>query len=245
MRLKQTPVGFDFLDTEEILQKLIPSDWSSELRWALWPPVGPRPRASWGKPTWRQGHEEAAVYIIKFEFKATNGDIRTIFKAGITSRSVVGARGRYSKKFGPEVIFEKRLRPAQAWACEQKILQIMHESPFDYTFEAQAKHEGDLEDCVSTLPEGKGNATYFGKDLKAWCDKCDEIRADRDRKREQDGQVIDWDSIVKTKSENLGATEWRAWPYSVESLMAAANQIVDLTIANDAWLEAMLEKTGK
>ena len=118
----------------------------------------------------------------------------------------------------------------------------MHRSPFDFNFEAEAKHLGDLEDALSSLPEGKGNVLYHGKDLKAWCDKEREISAARDRKREQDGQVIDRDSIVKTKSDSLGEAEWRTWPYSVESLIAAANQIVDLTIANDTWLEALLSK---
>ena len=44
------------------------------------------------------------------------------------------------------------------------------------------------------------------------------------------------DSIVKTKSDSLGRTEWRTWPYSIESLIKSANQIVDLTTSYDTWL---------
>ena len=168
MRLKQTPVGNDFFETEEILQKLLPDDWSSERDWVLCPPVGPRPRASWGSPTWRQNHDQAALYVIKFNVKSTNGDTHTIFKAGITSRPIVGPGGRYSKKFGPKVIYENRLPPAQAWACEQKLLQVMHMTLFDISFEEEAEHKGKLIDGVDVLPKAKSNATIFGKDLEDW-----------------------------------------------------------------------------
>ena len=87
MRLKQTPVGNDFFETEEILQKLLPDDWSSERDWVLCPPVGPRPSIL-GKSTWRQNRSGSIIHV-KFNVKSTNGDTHTIFKAGITSSQLL------------------------------------------------------------------------------------------------------------------------------------------------------------
>ena len=61
------------------------------------------------------------------------------------------------------------------------------------------------------------------------------------RSRYKAGRVLD--SIVRAKSDYLGQTEWRTWPYSIESLIESANKIVELTICDDTWTNSQSEES--
>lgn len=234
MLLTKTPVGKDSLETQQILQKLVGKEYNSELHWALYPPCGPRPRAVWEAPSISlSGDKPTTVYIIKFPVECSNGSTIDIFKPGITSRKVVGASGRYSRTFNPEVVYERLLTPVKAWMVEQKLLQVMPANPFDRSFEDWVEHWQMWEDMISALPDAgpDSRVTYRGKDDFKVMAVRDEIMRIEEDNRLKSGREFDWSKIKCAKYDSLGPTEWRIWPYSLDSLIHAAEDIVRCTLS--------------
>lgn len=232
--LTLTPVGQHGQSTEKILGTLLhgkfnPSDGSwegnenwgsryvSEVRWALSPPCGPKPALS-DRPKWlkKSSEQTFTVYIIKFPVKNCNNKIFEIYKPGITKRNIVGKGGRYSRTFDPQVVYERLMTPEQAWITERKLLMMMPKSPFAHTFEDHAQYWRMLED----LNKKRSNFSNVNTNI------CRILRS----RRIKDGREFDRDDIKCAKSDSLGETEWRVWPYSIQSLVDAADDIVKFTV---------------
>lgn len=220
MQLERTPVGRDFHETEEILQSIFGQGfpgWSSELKWALYPPIGPQPKASWKEPPYDLNDGvPTSVYIIRFRVYLTDGSEHIVFKPGLTRSGVVtggGKRGRYSKKFSPEVIYEQTgLAPGTAWAAEQKLLNYLPTLPWEHSFYDWIWYWNTHEDLMVET-----NGDYI---------KTREL-IDHRRKASRQKPKVDYERIAKSKSDSLGETEWRAWNGSIPELIDAAQKVVD------------------
>jgi len=230
MLLTQTPVGKDHSETEKVLQGLLPVGWRSELEWALYPPVGPSPKAAWKKSSIDLNQDiPTSIYIIKFLVPLSSGTDFMVFKPGITSRPVVGSGGRYSAKFGPEVVYQKTLTPLQAWSAEQKLLMTLPKTPCDWFFDDWIWYWTTYEDMLDALPDSQSQVTVGGKDfLQVKKIRGEVARLKKERLLQRPSFLTN--NIKKAKSDQLGSTEWRAWPYSSASLAETADKIVDSCI---------------
>ena len=230
MLLTQTPVGKDASETQKILQELVGKGYQSEFQWALYPPVGPSPKAAWQKPSVDLKKDiPTSIYIIKFPVPLSLGSDFMVFKPGITSRPIVGTGGRYSAKFGPEVVYQKMLTPPQAWAAEQKLLMALPKTPCDWLFEDWIWYWTTYEDMLDALPDSQSQVTIGGKDFLQVKKVRDELhRLKEERLLQRPSFLIN--KIVKTKTDQLGLSEWRSWPYGLSSLVETADKIVDFCI---------------
>jgi hypothetical protein len=220
MQLERTPVGRDSNETGKILQAIFGQGFpgsASELEWVLNPPVGPQPKASWKAPPYDLNDGvPTSVYIISFRVYLTDGSEYLIFKPGLTRSVVVtggGTRGRYSKKFSPEVIYEQTgLAPGTAWAAEQKLLCCMSSLPWKKSFDDWVWYWNTREDLLSET-----NNDYLAvRDLLEYKRTTERIKPS-----------VDYERIIKGESESLGETEWRHWGGSITELTATAQVIVD------------------
>jgi len=225
MQLERTPIGVDFFETEKILQTIFGNEyfpgWQSELQWALHPPVGPLPRASWPRPPYKLDDGiRTTTYIISFKVPLSDGTHCQIFKPGLTRGPVItsdGQRGRYSRRFGPDVIFEAcNIDTRIAWMCEQKLLQCMPLLPWSHSFDDWVWYWNTYEDHMRATD---------GDYLKV----RSLIQSERDSKRKK--PVVLYDQILKSKSDRLGETEWRDWCGTTAALRETVERIVGLTKA--------------
>jgi len=225
MQLERTPIGVDFFETEKVLQTIFGGErfpgWQSEMQWALNPPVGPQPSAAWAKPPYSLDDGiPTTTYIISFRVPLSDGSEYQVFKPGLTRRSVVsgeGQRGRYSQKFGPEVIFEaKNLDTKTAWICEQKLLQCMPSLPWSHSFEDWIWYWNSYEDYMNET-----NGDYLKvRDLIS-----------NERNSKYNNSVVSFDRIVKAKSDVLGESEWRDWNGTIPELEESAELVLAHTKA--------------
>lgn len=222
-QLARIPVGNNYVETEEMLQAIFGQEfpgWRSELEWALNPPVGPKPRASWSSPPYKLDDGIATtLYIISFDIYLLDGSKDTVYKPGLTRSSVLtggGQKGRYSQKFAPRVLFEKTgLDPRVAWTSEQKLLNCLPCLPWQRSFEDWIWYWNIYEDLLIQT-----NYDLFKvKEL---------IRQEQELREGRLG--VDYRRITRSKSDRLGETEWRAWRGSLPELVSTAEVIVDSCI---------------
>jgi hypothetical protein len=233
MQLARTPVGRNYIETEKILQSLLGSSpypgWRSELMWALDPPVGPKPKASWNSPPYDLNDGvPTRLYIIRFNAILTDGSQFEVYKPGLTRLEVVsgsGKRGRYTKKFSPEVIFEAAdLCTAVAWASEQKLLCHMPKPPWMDTFADEVWRWNITEDLTKKI----GGSISFPS-----VEQINQLRKKQRRKPKASPEkiAIPGEAYVKIRIKN-GDTEWRSWNGSVDDLIIAADNIVNQSKAH-------------
>lgn len=114
MQLQSSPLGKDFFETEKILldlQKKLQLNHFAlpEIFWILYPPIGPRPAASWGAFPFKSGDENpVSVYIISIEVMYTDGVTRHVVKPGVSRRAIIGHKGRYPKAPHVSLLYEKK-----------------------------------------------------------------------------------------------------------------------------------------
>ena len=82
---------------------------------------------------------------------------------------------------------------------------------------------------LDALPDSKSQVTVGGKDflqVKKVGDEIDRLKKERLLQRPS----FLTNKIDKAKTDHLGLTEWRSWPYSLKSLVETADTIVDFCI---------------
>jgi len=127
--------------------------------------------------------------------------------------SGAGKKGRYSRTFSPEIVYEARgLHPSVAWASEQKLLQCLPRLPW----------EQNLLDWVWYWNKHEDLMLETDGDYLKVREIIDKERAVLMKKKPE----VLRDCIVKAKSDRLGETEWRDWRGSASELVEAAECIV-------------------
>lgn len=113
--------------------------WSEKFWWVD-PPVGPVPFEAWYRPPIAlQSEAECTFYVVTIPVSTASGESWIVYKPGITTKSVLGPRGRYSlnSKVDRVVCERKGLTVSDAWSLEQKMLRVMPHCPWAKTFQSE------------------------------------------------------------------------------------------------------------
>ncbi len=249
MQLQSPPLGKDFFETEKILldiQKKMQLNYFAlpETFWILYPPIGPRPAASWGTFPFKTDDENpVSVYIISIEVMYTDGVTRHVVKPGVSRRAIIGHNGRYPKSNHVSLLYEKKgLSPVTAWMCEQKLLMALprlttgHPCLRSSRFETLMNDLDEHEDLVlERFPEAIfGLPETYPLTFSEQIQISDELKARRDARRKQI-QHPDW-NFLGGKKNHWGQSEWRWWPLDeTERLIHLATGIVNHTTEINRW----------